>query len=67
MRLEDAIGDYDCVVDNPEKHLPYAIFCTTNDAMRHLKDLKESSPEIDWKVMTLDDWQRQYKGHINDA
>lgn len=62
------IGDYDIVVDDPEKHVPYAMFCSTIDALEFMKKLKNRYPynsstnPCSWKVIKLSDWQKLYKG-----
>jgi len=57
----DLIGDYDIVVDDSTKHVPYAMFCSTFDALDYIETLKVIKPEIPWKIMLLSDWQKQYK------
>ena len=57
------IGDYDIVVDNPKKHLPYAIFCSTFDAYIFMQKLKKEKPKITWQLMKLIDWQKIYEIH----
>ncbi len=61
-KVMNIIGDYDVVVDNPEKYIPYAIFCSTIDAVIFMESLKESSPEINWETIKLYEWQQRYKG-----
>ena len=57
-----AIADYDIVVDDPEIHVPYAMFCSTFDAYEFMAKVKVKHPQCSWKVMRLDEWQEQYKG-----
>ena len=57
----DFISDYDIVVDDPKKHVPYAIFCSTSDAYIFMQNLKKEKPLIHWKMMKLIDWQREYE------
>ena len=57
------IADYDIVVDNPEIHVPYAMFCSTIDAVEYMEKLKKKDyPLCSWQVMKLYEWQRLYKG-----
>jgi hypothetical protein len=60
--LIDIIGDYDIIVDDPQKHVPWAIICNTIDAIKYMKKLKKEKPEINWQNMKLDEWYEQYKG-----
>jgi len=56
------IGDYDIVVDDPTEHIPYAMFCSTIDALKFKDVIKKKFPVGNWKVMKLSDWQKQFKG-----
>ena len=58
----DLIGDYDIIVDDPKKHIPWAMFAMTADAYLFMQKLKKERPEIDWKMMKLEDWQKEYHG-----
>ena len=51
-----ALKDYDIVIANPARCLPFAMFCNTPDAMKFLEHLKEIHPETEWHHMTLKDW-----------
>lgn len=57
------IGDYNIIVDDPKKHIPYAMFCSTSDAYLFMKELREKKPKIDWRMMKLEDWQKEYHGN----
>lgn len=54
------IRDYDIVTDNPKKHIPYAMFCSTADAISFMEKLKKEKQEVNWQVMKLEDWQKVY-------
>jgi len=60
--IMDFIGDYDIIVDDPKKHIPWAMFCSTIDAHLYMQKLKKEKPEINWRIIKLEDWQKEYHG-----
>lgn len=61
-KVMNIIGDYDIIVDDPEKHAPYAIFCSTIDAIDFMGELMKANPEANWQIIRLDEWQKIYTG-----
>ena len=60
----EIIGDYDIIVDDPTKHIPWAMFSSTSDALIFLKNLKTTRPKINWKHMTIEEWFEQYMPEV---
>ena len=60
-RLE-VLRDYEIIVEDPKKHIPWAIFSFTADAYEFLAKIKKRYPETPWQVITLEEWFNLYEG-----
>jgi len=56
------IGSYDIVIDDPKKHVPYGMFCTTFEAYEFQALLQKRIPSIKWQVMLFEEWVKLYEG-----